>query len=370
MALKKILLGCAGLVLLASCKVGPIDVDASLAIDGNEVFNTQSSIDEITDIRAPHKTDYTQSQYPFVLVHGLYVMDDVWGDDFGYRITEALELGGATVYTIFLPKLNTHQYTGEYLISALEELAAAQNHSKFHLIGHSKGAATSRYVLHAAPQLLASVSTVGGINVYGVDTIDEVIHHFEGFLFGPIGQGILNGVAELIEWAGGNQMNHEQFALGAFRSISAEGIYAFNQLSPIGLPPQWDQADFANTHCLNGTTPISGIDHSLYIDEHNNAHAIYLYSWAGVGVATNVLDPFDVLTVFANRHLNNGAGDGFVDRCASHFGTVIRSDYDLDHFDLINGTYGLRRAGSTNPLTIYRLLANQLKLKEQTPTTP
>lgn len=354
---KSIFFICSSILLLAGCKVGPFDLNASYSVDNKEVFNTTSSIDEIAGIKDPINNQYTQTQYPIVIVHGLYVMDDISGVDFGYRINEALELGGATVYTVFVPKLNNHEYTGEYLIGALEELAAIHNHSKFHLIGHSKGALTSRYLITAAPELIASVTTVAGMNVYGVKKIDEVIHHFEGFLWGSIGQGILNGLAELLEWAGGNQQNHRHFALEAFRSLSDEGIKSFNQQHPYGLPPSWDNANFSDDYCFdNNDQPRQG-DASVEM----NTHVIRLMSWAGVGVATNVLDPFDRLTVFANTHLNNGAGDGFVDRCASHFGEVIRSDYDLDHFDLINTTYGLRRAGSTNPLTIYRLIANKLK---------
>lgn len=344
-------------MLLAGCKVGPVDIDATYSVDNKEVFNTTSSIDEIPGIKDPTNKQYTQTQHPIVIVHGLYVMDDVSGDDFGYRINEALELGGATVYTVFVPKLNTHEYTGEFLIGALEELATINNHSKFHIIGHSKGALTGRYLITAAPELVASVTTVAGMNVYGVKKIDDVIHHFEGFLWGPIGQGILNGLAELLEWAGGNQQNHRHFALAAFRSLSDDGIKSFNQQNAYGLPPSWDNADFANDYCLdNLDQPIGG---AASVEVNN--HSIRLMSWAGVGVATNVLDPFDRLTVFAHQHLNHGAGDGFVDRCAAHFGEVIRSDYDLDHFDLINTTYGLRRAGSTNPLTVFRLVANKLK---------
>lgn len=365
--MKKLTAVIATALILSACKVGPFDLTTSIAIDNEVVFTTTSSIDEMkannterfSVADAPHNgTDpsYTQTQYPIVLVHGLYGFDDIFGHDYWYRIVEALELGGATVYTMPVPKLNSTEYRGEYLIAALEELSAVSGHSKFHLMGHSHGGPTTRYLIGTAPELLASVTTIGGVNAYGVDYIDEVIHHFEGFILGPIGQGMLNALAEIIEWTGGNKQNHQSFALASFRSLSAEGTKAFNTVHSHGLPANWDHEDFVSDYCMNGSDPVSGAS-SVTV----NGHSIRLLSWSGIGVGTNVLDPLDLLINFAHEKLNHGAGDGFVDRCASHFGQIVRSDYDLDHVDQINQTFGMRRATSTNPLVIYRVIANKLK---------
>ncbi|NRB42123.1 MAG: lipase, partial [Pseudomonadales bacterium] len=53
--------------------------------------------------------------------------------------------------------------------------------------------------------------------------------------------------------------------------------------------------------------------------------------------------------------------DGFVEKCATHFGHIIRDDYALNHLDEINNMLGMRKAAATNPLSIYRMHANILK---------
>ena len=345
-------------VFLSACNTEYLDLQFALSINEEQVFSSQSSIEEIQAMPGGTDPEYTQTNYPIILVHGLYGFDNIFIIDYWYRIIEALELGGAEVYTSPVPKLNSTEYRGEYLINSLEEMQAITGKNRFHLMGHSHGGPTVRYVLNVRPDLVASVTTIGGVNAYGVDYIDEVIGNFEGFIYGAIGQGMLNALAELIEWAGGNEQNHQSFALASFRSLSAEGTRKYNQSYPIGLPANWDEPDFVDNFCLDGSgDPIHGLE--IYTDP--DSFDIPLFSWSGIGIGTNVLDPSDILIEFAHEQLNNGPGDGFVDRCASHFGHVIRSDYDLDHIDQINHAYAMRRATATSPLSIYRMIANKLK---------
>src|SRR5690606_12384350 len=150
------------------------------------VFTTTSSIDEMLadtsndgigiDAHNGSDTTYTNTQYPIVLVHGLYGFDQVLGIDYWYRVIEALELGGAKVYTIPVPKLNTTELRGEHLLQGLHDLKAVSGFDKFHLMGHSHGGPTVRYIIEAEPELLASVTTIAGVNVYGSDTTEDFMN--------------------------------------------------------------------------------------------------------------------------------------------------------------------------------------------------
>jgi triacylglycerol lipase len=55
------------------------------------------------------------------------------------------------------------------------------------------------------------------------------------------------------------------------------------------------------------------------------------------------------------------SNDGITGSCSSHFGTVIRDDYKMNHGDLINQVLGLHTLFDTDPLSVYRTHANRLK---------
>ena len=56
--------------------------------------------------------------------------------------------------------------------------------------------------------------------------------------------------------------------------------------------------------------------------------------------------------------------DGLAGRYSSHLGKVIRSDYNLDHFDLINQVMGVVSGESIiNPLMLYS--EHIVRLKEK-----
>ena len=344
------------LLALAGCNSDLLDLEAAFSINNEEVFSTISSIEEVQAAEHGTNPTYANTQYPIVLVHGLYGFDDILGIDYWYRVAEALELGGGTVYTIPVPKLNSTVVRGEHLLTELQALEAATNAGKFHLMGHSHGGPTVRYIINTAPELLASVTTIGGVNAYGVEAMDQYIDALESFFPGVVGQAMLNGLAELIEHLGGNEQNHESYALASFRSFSREAVLEFNQSHFQGLPPGWDDGSYIN-NCLDGSgQPIEG-DYSDTVAGHN----ILFYSWSGTGVETNVLDPTDLLISYTADQLGGGPSDGMVEQCISHFGKVIRSDYDLNHLDEMNWAFAMRRATATNPLMIYRQMAHRLK---------
>ena len=90
-------------------------------------------------------------------------------------------------------------------------------------------------------------------------------------------------------------------------------------------------------------------------------NGVNYYSWGEIRVRTNKFDPLDWLIAAAADTFEGEEADGMISKCGQHLGIVIRDDYDHNHLDAMNWTAGLRREGSTNPLTIHRTQANRLK---------
>jgi len=105
---------------------------------------------------------YTKTKYPIVLEHGMAGFDELFGV-FGYwfGIVDALEDGGATVFTTTVSQFNATELRGEQLIDQVETIVALTGKPKVHLIGHSHGGLDVRYVAAVRPDLVASVSSVG-----------------------------------------------------------------------------------------------------------------------------------------------------------------------------------------------------------------
>ncbi|MDW2255392.1 triacylglycerol lipase, partial [Vibrio sp. 1569] len=109
-------------------------------------------------------TGYTQTKYPIVLVHGLFGFDSLAGVDYFFGIPHSLTKDGATVYVAQVSATNSSEARGEQLLSQVETLLAATGASKVNLIGHSHGGPTARYVASVRPDLVASVTSIGGVN--------------------------------------------------------------------------------------------------------------------------------------------------------------------------------------------------------------
>lgn len=86
-----------------------------------------------------HASGYTQTQYPIVLVHGLFGFDSLAGVDYFYGIPHALTRDGATVYVAQVSATNSTEVRGEQLLSQVETVLAATGAAKVNLIGHSHG---------------------------------------------------------------------------------------------------------------------------------------------------------------------------------------------------------------------------------------
>ena len=280
--------------------------------------------------------NYTKTEHPVVLVHGLLGFDSLLGVyDYFYRIPGALRSGGATVYVANLSASNFSEVRGEQLIDELDTLRALHGHQRFNLIGHSHGGPTIRYVASVRPDLVASVTSVGSPHT-GSAVADAIS---AGTPPGSVTESLLAGLTDalgsLIDFLSGSI--HPQDSLGALASLNTEGAAAFNAVHPQGLP---------STPCGQGAAVVDGI---------------HYYSMGGNRVFTNALDPSDYMLTASSLFFGAQRNDGLVERCSSHLGVVLRSDYPWNHLDQANQILALRGLFTPNPTSVYRAHANRLK---------
>jgi len=274
-------------------------------------------------------TGYTQTKYPIVLVHGLFGFDNIGPVDYFYGIASALRSGGADVYVTQVSAANSTEVRGEQLLTQVKQILAATGAAKVNLIGHSHGGPTARYVASVRPDLVASVSSVGGVNK-GSKVADVLIGAVPN-----VSYTIANAVSGFISFLSGSP-TLPQNSYAAAQSLSTAGTLAFNSRHPEGVP---------TTACGEGAYQVNGV---------------YYFSWSGAQPYTNVLDPSDpvlALTALAFSEKN----DGLVASCSSHLGRVIRDDYALNHLDEVNQMVGITNLFETSPVTIFRQQANRLQ---------
>lgn len=274
---------------------------------------------------------YTETRHPIVLVHGMFGFDNIAGVDYFYRVADELSRSGAEVYTVQVTALDSNEARGEQLLNQVEEILAVSGADKLNLIGHSQGSPTARYVASLRPEIIASVSSVGGVN-RGSKVAD--VYAQAGVDAGPIAEGI----AGLIDLAsdGGNEQDLD----ASIGSLTTEGSQAFNAAYPEGVPAEY---------CGEG--PEVG------------ANGVHYYSWSGVEPGTNVLDISDPLLALTATAFGDEQNDGLVSRCSSHLGKTIRDDYRMNHLDEVNQVTGLHALFETDPTAVYRQQANRLRNK-------
>lgn len=278
---------------------------------------------------------YTQTRYPVVLVHGAFGFDAIGPVSYWYGIVSALRSGGATVYTPSVSGAETSEARGEQLLRQLRSYKAAYGHQKFNLIGHSHGGPTARYVAAVAPDLVASVTTVGSPHAGSkvADAIETVTSWTGTTGFAAT---LANGLAATIAFLSGSP-TLPQDALGSLKSLSTRGAADFNRRFPQGKP---------TSSCGQGPASVNGIRY---------------WSVGGTSVATNVLDVSDGLLVASSVVFGFEQNDGLVSRCSSHWGTVLKDNYAWNHLDEVNQAFGLRGLFSQDPVAFYRSQANRIK---------
>ncbi len=281
-------------------------------------------------------TGYTQTRYPVVLVHGFSGFDSILGNiSYWPGVDQALRDGGATVYVASVSSFNASTARGEQLIVYLDDLRALHGYQRFNLIGHSQGSPTIRYVASTRPDLVASVTAVGGSNLGWplADLFDQTLP--EGSPWRPIVAGAIDALGVFIGAMSGHQ--HPQDVIAAMAELSTAGADDFNRRFPEGLPA---------TYCGSGPSVVNGI---------------YYSSFTGTGVVTNLLDPSDAFLAATSLVFLGEASDGLVSQCASHLGEVLRDDYPWNHLDETNLLFGLRGVFAPDVPTVYRAHVNRLK---------
>lgn len=283
-----------------------------------------------------HAGTYTATKHPIVLVHGLFGFDSILGIDYFYGIPYALSKDGAKVYVTSVSAGNSSEVRGEQLLQEVREILAITGADKVNLIGHSHGSPTSRYVASVAPELVASVTSVGGVN-WGSPVADAMRGaippgSFSEFIVGSV----VNAFTNLIEFlSGSSELPTDTIA--ALDALTTQGTLEFNGRYPEGVPASF---------CGQGDELAS--------------NGVYYYSWSGADPYTNffdVVDPFMEITSW----IIPGANDGLVSSCSSRLGRVLNDRYEMNHLDEVNQTFGITDLWETDPRNVYRQQANRLK---------
>jgi triacylglycerol lipase len=142
---------------------------------------------------------YTQTKYPIVLVHGLFGFDNIGPVEYWYGIPSALRADGAKVYVTQVSAANSTEVRGEQLLTQVKQILAATGAAKVNLIGHSHGGPTIRYVASVRPDLIASATSVGGVNK-GSAVADVLLKVAPpGSLSNSVVVSITNGLATIIK---------------------------------------------------------------------------------------------------------------------------------------------------------------------------
>jgi triacylglycerol lipase len=279
---------------------------------------------------------YTTTKYPIVLMHGMSGFDSVGALDYFYGIPQALRDSGARVFVAEVSAFNSSEERGEQLLQQVKNVLAITGAQKVNLIGHSHGSQTVRYVAGVAPELVASVTAVGGPNK-GSKVADFVNENFrEGSWLRGVAAGLANALGQVIGFFSGKP-GYEENAIAGLNSLTSSGAAAFNAKFPQGMP---------TTSCGDGASVVNGIRY---------------YSWTGDRVLTNIFDPLDAsLGIIAPLNGVFVQNDGLVSVCSSKLGKSI-GVYNQNHADEVNQTIGLVDVFSVNPKTLYRQHANRLQ---------
>lgn len=279
---------------------------------------------------------YTATKYPLVFVPGMFGFEKIAIFDYWYAIPENLTRSGATVFTVDVAGVNSPEFRGEQVIEQVEEILAITGAEKVNLLGHSHGSPTIRYVAAVRPDLVASITSISGVNA-GVRSTELMKIVKPGSALEQIMAYFGNGFANFLNKLSG--ASDTQDIVASLRSMTVESMNRFNATYPQGVPAEY---------CGEGAEVVDGI---------------YYYSFSGANPATNQLDWTDLLfqasAIFNKKY--NEPTDGLVAPCQSHLGVVLRDNYSMNHMDPMNWFLGLVDANDVNPVEIYRVQANRLK---------
>ena len=315
---------------------------------------------------------YAATKYPIILVHGLSGTDKIFGMfDYWYGIASDLQSHGAQVYTANLSSFQADDgpdSRGEQLLAYVKRVLAATGAQKVNLIGHSQGGLTSRYVAAVAPQLVASVTTIGTPHrgsEFADFAVDELNRDPTGQTSEAVGAflnmyGVLSNSAHITN----------QDALLALRTLRTDSAALFNQRFPsagLGAPGSCKTGAASETvdghkHLLYSWSG-SAIQQQMRIGNTVIAKDASVIPLIDPAISLDMTTPALLLTGTVMLGRNSGVNDGLVSTCSSLYGQVIGVNYKWNHVDQINQLFGIRGAYAEDPVAVIRTHANRLKLE-------
>ncbi|RON47989.1 alpha/beta hydrolase [Pseudomonas frederiksbergensis] len=283
------------------------------------------------------------TQHPILLVHGLFGFDRIGKYELFHDVKQALRSHGARVFVPHLSATHSNEVRGDQLLTQIERVLEGTGTNRVNLIGHSQGALAARYAAAVAPQWVASVTSVSGPN-HGSELADFLRKALTpGRLPEHVARKVATLFADFLSLLSGN-LHLPQNAIAALNALTTEGVGAFNDKYPQGLPKTWGG---------KGRELVNGVRY---------------YSWSGTLQGTilkeglGALDPTHAFCRAFSEYFITEAGqnDGLVGRFSSHLGKVIRSDYPMDHMDSLSQTTGRSHEG-VNPIDLYVVHAERLR---------
>ena len=184
-----------------------------------------------TQAQAATASTTAQTKYPIVLVHGFMGFKEILGVDYFYQVPDDLRKNGAKVYVAAVSQVNSAEVRGEQLLKQMQQWAAADGVKKFNLIGHSQGGPTSRYVAGVAPQLVASITTVGSpalMTTQDADnSVNDLINNYSS---------LTSGFGSFVAWISGQSKLPQD--VEAIKNFAAE-VNDFAVRFPGGVPSSY-----------------------------------------------------------------------------------------------------------------------------------
>lgn len=320
--------------------------------------------------------DYPKNPYyPIVLVHGFMGFDEYSSKGLKYfgGIKKCLEAGGATVFSPAVSASHSTEERGAQLLKKVNEIVALTGKPKVHLIGHSHGAPTSRYVAKVAPELVASVTSVGGVN-YGSRVADNVfkaapdgsfqqdglvlITNTFNYINNVLTEGLSVGIdpTKILSPGGGISSNiRPQDARAAAESLSTGGSAKFNEKYPDGL----------HGYGISAADPL----HTVARQGDGMKFKMLFYSWTGRApfATTSVHAPlmlFTHTTSFVPVPFEHS--DGLVSVKSAHFGKFL-GWYYMDHLQESDFPFSSAfpiLGNISHPVTLFAEHARRLKNAE------
>jgi triacylglycerol lipase len=303
--------------------------------------------------------DYAKTRYPIVMVPGAFAFDNVLGVvDYWYGITDELRRQGAEVYVTNLSSSASNIRRGEELLEDIRKIRALTGASRVNLIAHSQGGPASRYVASLKPEWIASVNCVTCMNE-GTEFADNLYdflnrHKFLKWLVNVSLSTVFSALDIFSTGPSDGSYNSEyrglQIAEHLVQAAGTKTLDDFNRRFPEGLSSlNCERQEKGKVYKgISGPASVNGVSY---------------FSWGGVDVVTNRIDPLDALLVPVVKAFfpsNERIWDGLVRSCGHPLGTLTEGFYPLNHFDAVNHAFGMVRSGIDIP-TLYAQNANRLR---------